>query len=75
MGELKKGSPQLRIWAGANEEREYGTVAVIIYRERLPKEASFKEVRKSLVGEIERIVRSSPYSYWVSPKARSWLNS
>ena len=73
MGELKGGSP-LRIWAGENEKNETDNLAVMIYRKRLPRGVSFEEVRKSLVGEIEKIVRNSPYAYWVSPKASSWLN-
>ena len=74
MGELKKGSP-LRIWTGENEKNETDIVAVTIYRKRLPREASFEQVRKSLVIEINKLVKSRfPYSYWVSPKASSWLN-
>jgi len=73
MGELKRGSV-LRIWAGENGKNETDNVAVMIYRKRLPKGASFEKVRKSLLDEIEKIVRISPYSYWVAPKASSWLN-
>ena len=74
MGELTKTTPMLRIWAGGSDENEYDTMAVIIYRWRLPGGVSFEEVRRNLLGEIENIARNSPYSYWVSPKARSLLN-
>ena len=74
MGELKRGSP-LRIWAGENEKNETDIVAVTIYRRRLPKEAPFEQLRKSLVIEIDRLVKSKfSYSYWVSPKASRWLS-
>ncbi|GAH50739.1 unnamed protein product [marine sediment metagenome] len=72
MGELQQESPMLRIWAGENADTELDNLAVLIYRDRLPIGSSFKEVRKSILGEIEKIVRNSPYSYWVSPKAR-WM--
>ena len=74
MGALKSGSP-LRVWAGENEKNETDNIAVMIYRKRLPKGVSFEQVRKSLLVEIEKIVRNSPHSYWVSPKASGWLSS
>ena len=73
MGELKEGSP-LRIWAGEDGKTETDNLAVMIFRKRLPKGVSFKQVRENLAGEIEKIVKNSPYSYWVAPKARGWLN-
>ena len=73
MGELKKGAV-LRVLAGQNERNETDNVAVMIYRRRLPKGVAFEEVRKSLLKEVERAVRSSPYTYWVAPKAAIWLS-
>jgi len=73
MGELKEGSP-LRIWAGEDEKTETDNLAVMIFRKRLPKGVSFQELRRSLLVEIEKTVKNSPYSYWVAPKASRWLN-
>jgi hypothetical protein len=74
MGKLQQDSPMLRIWGGEREKDEYDVVAVLVYRDRLPG-VSFEKVRKDLAREIEKIARNSPYSYWVSPKARSWLEN
>jgi len=73
MGELKEASP-LRIMAGENGKSKTDMLGVIIYRKRLPEEASLKEVRRDLLIKIEEVVKCSPYSYWVSPKARSIMS-
>jgi len=73
MGKIQPSSP-LRVWAGENQKNETDNLAVMIYRKRLPRDVSFVELRKYLLEEIEKIVKNSPYSYWVSPKARSMQN-
>ncbi|MFC2070283.1 hypothetical protein ACFLTB_03830 [Chloroflexota bacterium] len=73
MGELKSGSP-IRIWAGESSKSGADNLGLIIYHKRLPKGVSLENLRKELLNEIEKIVNNRPYDYWISPKAKDWLD-